>query len=52
MARRVATLLLMTALFLPARASASDPVLDWIAVMNDAVLTAGSAGSKLWIFVL
>ena len=44
MARRVATLLLMTALFLPARASASDPVLDWIAVMNDSVLTAGTNG--------
>ena len=44
MARRVATLLLMMASFLPARASASDPVLDWIAVMNDAVLTAGTNG--------
>ena len=44
MARRVATLLLMTALFLPARAFASDPVLDWIAVMNDTVLTGGTNG--------
>jgi hypothetical protein len=44
MARRVATLLLMTALLCPARAGASDPVLDWIAVMNDAVLTAGTNG--------
>ena len=44
MARRVATLLLMTALFSPGRASASDPVLDWIGVMNDSVLTAGTNG--------
>jgi hypothetical protein len=44
MARRVATLLLMTALLFPARAGASDPVLDWIAVMNDTVLTGGTNG--------
>jgi hypothetical protein len=44
MARRVATLLFMTALLFPARAGASDPVLDWIAVMNDAVLTGGTNG--------
>ena len=44
MARRVATLLLTTALFMPARASASDQVLDWIGVMNDTVLTGGTNG--------
>ncbi len=44
MAKRVATLLLMTALLLPARAFASDPVLDWIGVMNDTILTAGTNG--------
>jgi len=41
---RIASFLLMTALLIPGRASASDPVLDWIGVMNDSVLAAGTSG--------
>jgi PAP2 superfamily len=40
---RAASLALVTALLLPAKAMASDPVLDWIKIMNDTVLASGTS---------
>src|SRR5580765_5322642 len=39
MVPRIASLVLTTALLAPATAVASDPVLEWIGIMNDVVLT-------------
>ena len=43
MAARIVSLSLMTALLLPTRAMAGDPVLDWIKIMNDTVLVTGTS---------
>jgi hypothetical protein len=40
---RMASFALMTALLLPARAVAGDPILDWIKIMNDTVLASATS---------
>jgi hypothetical protein len=42
-AARIASLVLMTTLLVPVRAVASDPVLDWIKIMNDTVLASATS---------
>jgi len=39
---RIVSMALMTALLLPSKALAGDPVLDWIKIMNDTVLAAAT----------
>lgn len=42
MVPRIASLVLMTMLLAPTTALADDPVLEWIGIMNDVVLTSGT----------